>query len=82
MPKPTDTLMETALMTKYYRGEYAHIIGRTIVDVRAMYPEEMNMLMWYGAPGSVITMDNGAMVVPMMDEEGNGAGSLMIQEGK
>jgi len=69
-------------MTKYYRGEYAHIIGRTIVDVRAMYPEEMNTLMWYGEPGSVITMDNGAMVVPMMDEEGNGAGSLMIQEGK
>jgi hypothetical protein len=72
---------ETARMTKYYREEYADIIGRKIVDVRAMYTEEMELFLWEGERGSVITLDDGAMIVPMEDEEGNGPGKLMV-EGK
>ena len=70
---------ETARMTKYYRGEYADIIGRKIIDVRAMYPEEMELFMWHQDAGCVITLDDGGMFIPMMDDEGNGPGSLMIQ---
>ncbi len=81
---------ETARMTKYYRTEYASLIGRKVVDVRSMYPEEMELLMWGNSnggpgnsiPGSVLILDDGGLVLPMRDEEGNGKGALMVQEGK
>jgi len=72
----------TAEMTKYYRSEYAALIGRTVVDVRAMYPEEMELFMWDGDPGSVLILSDGGLVIPMRDQEGNDKGALMIQEGK
>lgn len=74
--------METARMTKYYRTEYAALIGRKVIDVRAMYPEEMELFDWYGQPGVVLILSDGGLVIPMRDEEGNGAGALMVQEGK
>jgi len=70
---------EMARMTKYYRGEYKSLIGRKIIDVRAMYPEEMELFMWDQDAGCVITLDDGGMFIPMMDEEGNGPGQLMVQ---
>jgi hypothetical protein len=78
----SDSVMETARMTKFYRGEFSHLIGRTIRDVRAMYPEEMELCLWDGEPGAVFTLDNGGMFIPMSDSEGNGVGYLMIQEGR
>lgn len=77
----TDTTAQTAHYTKYYRSEYAALIGRTVMDVRAMYPEEMELFMWHGEPGSVIILSDGGLVIPMRDEEGNGKGALMVQEG-
>jgi hypothetical protein len=82
MPMLSDSVVETARMTKFYRGEFSHLIGRTITDVRAMYEEEMETMLWYGQRGAVFTLDNGGMFIPMMDEEGNGAGSLMIMVGR
>ena len=78
----SDSVFETARMTKFYRGEFSHLIGRTIRDVRAMYPEEMELCLWDGEPGAVFTLDNGGMFIPMSDSEGNGVGYLMIQEGR
>jgi hypothetical protein len=78
----TDITTQTAFMTKYYRKEYEALIGRTVMDVRSMYPEEMELFMWDGDLGCVIILSDGGMVIPMRDEEGNGAGALMIQEGK
>jgi hypothetical protein len=78
----SDGVVETARMTKFYRGEFSHLIGRTIKDVRAMYPEEMELFLWDGEPGAVFTLDNGGMFIPMSDSEGNGVGYLMIQEGR
>ena len=68
-------------MTKFYRGEYSALLGRKIVDIRAMYPEEMALCMWYGEPGCVLQLDDGGLFIPMSDSEGNGVGYLMIQEG-
>lgn len=76
------TLDDTMRMTKFYRGEYAHIIGRTIVDVRSMYPEEMQLCDWIGEPGSVLLLNDGGMIIPMSDSEGNGVGYLMIEKGQ
>lgn len=78
----SDSVVETARMTKFYRGEFSHLIGRTITDVRAMYEEEMETMLWYGERGAVFTLDNGGMFIPMSDSEGNGVGYLMIQEGR
>lgn len=82
MRTKTDSTAETARMTTFYRAECAAIIGRTVIDVRAMYPEEMELFDWYGQPGCVLILDDGGLVIPMRDEEGNGAGALMVQEGK
>lgn len=76
------SVFDTADMTKYYRKEYKSIVGHRVIDVRSMYPEEMELMMWDGTPGSVFTLDDGTMFIPMRDEEGNGTGSLMVQEGK
>ena len=78
----SDSVVETARMTKFYRGEFSHLIGRTITDVRAMYEEEMETMLWYGERGAVFTLDNGGMFIPMADSEGNGVGYLMIMVGR
>jgi hypothetical protein len=80
--KTTDSVAETARMTKYYRSEYSGIVGRTVIDVRAMYPEEMETCEWDGEPGVVLILDNGGLAVPMTDGDGAGPGRLMIQEGR
>ena len=43
---------ETARTTNYYRREYAHLSGRKIVGMRAMYPEEMELFLWSGEAGN------------------------------
>lgn len=78
----SEKVWETAVATRFYRSEFAHLIGRTILDARAMYDEEMEALDWDGAPGSVVILDDGGMFIPARDPEGNGPGWLMIQEGK
>jgi hypothetical protein len=75
-----DDTLETARMTNYYRREYGALIGRKIVDMRAMHKEEMDLFLWYGGPGVVMILDDGSLFIPMRDEEGNGPGQLMIQE--
>lgn len=77
----SDSVADTARMTKFYRGEFAHLLGRKIVDVRAMYDEEMELMLWDGERGAVFTLDNGGMFIPMQDPEGNGAGFLMVVKG-
>lgn len=77
----TDEAFRTAHYTKYYREDFSALLGRRIVGIRAMYPEEMELLLWYGEPGCVILLDDGGLFIPMRDEEGNGRGHLMVQEG-
>jgi len=76
-------LDETMRATKYYRGEYKALLGRKIMDVRAMFPEEMDNMGWGGSePGAVFILDDGAMFIPMEDEEGNGPGALLVDGGR
>ena len=76
-------LDETTRATKYYRGEYKALLGRKIMDVRATFPEEMDNIGWGGRePGAVFILDDGAMFIPMYDEEGNGPGALFWTTGR
>ena len=75
-------LDETMKYTKYYRGEYKALLGRRIMDVRAMFPEEMDNMGWGGhEPGAVFILEGGVLFIPMEDEEGNGPGALLVDGG-
>lgn len=52
--------------------------GRKIVDVRHMTKAEMEREGWddYRGPATVLVLDNGTILYPSMDEEGNGPGAL------
>lgn len=53
------------------------LVGRMIVDVRGLTRRELDAHGW-DRPGFVIVLDNHAQVTPLMDEEGNGPGTLSI----
>lgn len=54
---------------------YKELIGRTILDIRDMTPEEKDELDWYGhCP--VIVLDDGQEIIVSQDDEGNGSGRL------
>lgn len=56
-----------------YWNEYAehHLKGRTISDVRYIKDEEFGRVL-------AITLDDGKIVWPLRDDEGNGPGALQF----
>lgn len=52
--------------------------GRTIVEVRYLTDEEMEVMGWYKRP-ICFQLDNGTLCIPQMDDEGNDGGSLFYQ---
>lgn len=55
------------------------LVGRTIVGVRYMLKEECEQLDWYER-ALVIVLDDGNIIFPSQDDEGNGAGSLFTND--
>ena len=53
----------------------AALVGRTIVGARYLTNEEAGRLGWRER-SVVFELDNGHLVWPSMDDEGNGAGAL------
>jgi hypothetical protein len=51
------------------------LLNRKIVDVRYLTIEEMENLGWYER-SVVMILDDGNMIYPSQDDEGNGAGAL------
>jgi hypothetical protein len=49
--------------------------GRTIIEVRYLNDEEMNMMGWYNRP-ICFFLDNGEICVLSKDDEGNDGGVL------
>lgn len=82
MSTKTDGTWNTAFMTGHYRREYSALLDRKIVDIRAMYPEEMEILGWEsaGEAGCLLILDDGSVFVPAQDPEGNGPGALIVSE--
>ena len=56
-----------------------HLQGRTIVKVEYMEDDEARELDWSELP-LVLTLDDGTVLVPMRDDEGNGAGTISCQK--
>lgn len=51
------------------------LVGRRIVGARYLNSEEADRLGWHSR-SVVFELDNGVLVFPSSDDEGNGAGSL------
>ena len=51
------------------------LLGRKIVKVRYLSDKEANEMGWYSRP-VVIQLDDGNIVFPSQDEEGNDGGAL------
>ena len=74
------TMMSELDYTKYYRDDYKSLLGRKIVDVRAMTKVEMAQFGWeLREPGAVFFFDDGSWFVPMRDDEGNAPGALAYE---
>lgn len=63
--------------TKYAADK---LVGRTITSVRYMTQEEAEDLDWYSC-ALVIELDDGTILYPSQDEEGNGPGALFGNQG-
>lgn len=57
------------------------LLGRKIVLVRYMLDSEMKQLGWYHRP-VVMQLDNGNLVWPSQDDEGNNGGALFTNDEK
>ena len=53
------------------------LVGRKIVRVRYLTAEEMEDMGWYSNP-IVLELDNGTLVFPSADDEGNDGGALFF----
>ena len=53
------------------------MIGRKIVNIRYLTKAEMEAEYWEGQePAVVLVLDDGTLLYPSRDEEGNGPGAL------
>jgi hypothetical protein len=61
---------------KYWQDRINEVlVGRTIVKARYMTDEEQEYFGWY-SKSIVIELDNGDLLFPSRDDEGNDAGAL------
>jgi hypothetical protein len=55
------------------------LLGRKIVAVRYMTQKEADSLGWHSR-GVVIQLDNGLLIYPSRDDEGNDSGALFTSD--
>ena len=58
-----------------------NVVGQKIVKVRPMTDEEKDDEGWYRGT-AVIELENGVLLYPSSDEEGNDAGALFGKDGE
>lgn len=70
-------------MSEYIKNEYGSLVGRKIVAVRALTKGELDMFMWSTRSADeavMFIMDDGSVMIPSMDPEGNGPGHVFIEK--
>ena len=58
-----------------WKAEAAKLVGRKIVDIRYLSDEEKELTGFFHSP-PVMVLDNGDLVFPSADDEGNDGGAL------
>jgi hypothetical protein len=79
MSKPIIPERETPeACAKRWSDSFQILVGRKITNIRYLTKEESNELDWHGERAIVFTLDDGTILFPSRDDEGNGAGALFI----
>lgn len=73
-----ETNTETNIETKWTSFAETLLVGRTITTVRYLTADEARGLGWYERP-LVLELDDGTLLFPSRDAEGNDGGSLFGQ---
>jgi len=55
------------------------LLGRKIVSVQYLSEQERDEIGWYSCP-IIITLDDGTLIYPASDDEGNDAGAMHYQK--
>lgn len=63
------------LHEKWHKDAEDALVGRRITAVRWMYQAEVTGLCW-GNTAIMLYLDDGSVIVPWTDDEGNDAGAL------
>lgn len=69
----------TRLITDWAEEAQTRLKGRTIVKCRYLSQEEVEQMDWTMSP-VVLQLDDGTIIFPSRDDEGNGPGSLVGQD--
>lgn len=67
-----------AIKLRWSQHAEKHLLGRTITGVRYLTDKEVETLGWYRA-AIVLMLDDGSLLFPSQDDEGNNAGALFGQ---
>lgn len=70
-------------MEDYIKDEFGSLEGDTIIKVRSLTADEMDLFGWDASPyhpGFILILKSGRAIVPSADPEGNGPGHLFVEE--
>lgn len=68
--------IKTSSLVRHWTAQAASVLeGRTIKKVRYLDEDELRSLYW-GSTAIVLELDDGTLVFPSRDDEGNEAGAL------
>lgn len=65
----------------HWGSQMQPLVGRTIKAARYLAPKEAEHLGWSKST-LLLELDDGTLLFPSQDDEGNAAGTLFIQSGK
>ena len=67
------------LILKWQNSTRKLLVGKTITHVRYLKDEEMEGMGWHYRP-AVIIFNDGSMLIPQSDDEGNEGGAMLFQD--
>jgi hypothetical protein len=73
--------MSPEALKKQWAARLQPLVGRTIIGVRYMTPQDQEASMW-SESAVILILDDGTELYPSADDEGNGPGALFIIKGK
>jgi hypothetical protein len=73
-----DRMNKSEIEARWNREAAECLLGRTVVYVRYMTEEEAARYDWFSRP-VMIKFDNGLILIPATDDEGNDAGALFME---
>ena len=75
--------MATMTNDAYIKKEFGSLVGRTIMGVRPLREAELEDMGWedgWGSIGFAIILDDGQVLIPSSDPEGNGPGHVFMAD--